>query len=154
MILVTVGTGVLGFNDLMKAVDNLGDKYDFFVQYGHSKYKPTKVKERIAFIDPLKFPSVRKKADLVITHGAAASLFESMSLGKKIVGVANPHVMDDHQRDLLSKLAEDNYLVYCKDLSKLDSCIQKVLKNKVKLKKYNPPKCTIGKEVEKFIDAL
>ena len=54
-----------------------------------------------------------REASLVLSHAGAGSILETLSLRKFLVVVVNEQLMDNHQYELASKMAEEGYLYYC-----------------------------------------
>ncbi len=52
-----------------------------------------------------------KNADLIISHGGAGCLFESLSLKKKVIAVINETLMGNHQEELASVLEDNGFVV-------------------------------------------
>jgi beta-1,4-N-acetylglucosaminyltransferase len=50
-------------------------------------------------------------AALVISHAGSGSIFEALRLGRPLVAVANPALMDNHQEELAQKLQGMGHLV-------------------------------------------
>ncbi|MCD6226390.1 MAG: glycosyltransferase [Candidatus Aenigmarchaeota archaeon] len=147
MIFVTVGTD--RFEELVKAIDKNAPevKEKIVIQIGKGKYKPKNC-EYFDFVP--KIDSYYKNARLIITHGGAGTIFKLLSRGKKIIGISNPHKPDEHQKEILKVLSEDNYLIWCKDLKNILKLIKNI--NKIRLKKYEQPNCYIHKIIEEKID--
>lgn len=53
------------------------------------------------------------RADLVVSHAGAGSLFEALRAGKKVLAVPNGALMDNHQVELASELAAQKFLFWC-----------------------------------------
>lgn len=51
-------------------------------------------------------------ASLVISHAGAGSIFEALRRGLPCIAVPNAILMDDHQKELVKKLAADGYLAH------------------------------------------
>src|SRR5271166_2158838 len=116
MIFATVGT--TQFDELVEAIDKIAPKLDeeLVVQIGKRKYVPKNCKY-FTFDDDLR--KYFEEADIIIAHGGAGITFEVLNLGKKLICIENPHVLEGHQRDLLRKLSEEGYLIWCKDLNEI-----------------------------------
>lgn len=143
MIFVTVGVGVS--EEIVRKVDEIAPKLKdkIFVLLGNTKYEP----KNCEFIRSVKsiVPYV-KKSKLVISHGGAGTLFECLHNGARVIAIAKKHA-DDHQTDIIEKLAEDGYIIKCDKLSELENCIH----SKVKLKSYVRPVCDIPKIILGFL---
>ena len=146
MIFATVGT--TQYDELVEAMDKIAPNLDegVVIQTGETKYIPTNCKYFTFDHDLLEY---FRKADIVIAHGGAGITFEVLNLGKKLVSVENPHALEGHQGDLLAKLSQEGYLIWCKDLNGIENCIRDAKKRKVK--KYVRPECEIGKMIVEFI---
>ncbi|XP_064388011.1 UDP-N-acetylglucosamine transferase subunit ALG13 homolog [Halichondria panicea] len=60
-------------------------------------------------------PSLREdmtNASLIISHGGAGCIVESLSLGKPLVVVINEELMNNHQTELARQLYNDDHLLY------------------------------------------
>ncbi|HIJ01802.1 TPA: glycosyltransferase [Candidatus Woesearchaeota archaeon] len=146
MIYVTIGT--TQFDELIIAIDKIASKIDenIIIQIGKGKYIPKNYQYFRFTKNPKKY---YKKANLVIAHGGAGTTFEVLNLQKKLISVANNKVPDSHQGDLLKKLSEENYIIWCKDVSKIcDSITQS---KKFRFKKYVKPECTIHKIIMRLL---
>ena len=143
MIFVTVGVGVS--EEIVRKIDDIAPrlKDKVFVLLGETKYEP----KNCEFVKSVKsiVPYV-KKSRLVISHGGAGTLFECLHNGARVIAIAKKHA-DDHQTDIINKLAQDGYIIKCDKLNKLEDCI----KSKVKLKKYIRPDCNIPKIILGFL---
>jgi len=146
MIFVTVGTG--RFEKLVKEADRLGEKIKekIIIQKGDFEYN-LKNSEGFGFTD--NFDKFVKEARIIISHGGAGTIFALLNKNKKIIAVANLRRIDEHQKEILEKLEEHNYLIYCKDFNLLE-CIKKA--KKFKFKKYKKPFCKIDKKIIEFLD--
>jgi beta-1,4-N-acetylglucosaminyltransferase len=142
MIFTTVGT--TQFDELVEAMDKIAPELneEVVIQLGDAKYIPRNCKHFTFENDLLKY---FEKADIVIAHGGAGITFEVLNLGKKLVSVENPHVLEGHQIDLLGELSKEGYLIWCKDLNDIKNCIEDA-KN-MKMKHYVRPECEIGKTI-------
>jgi hypothetical protein len=66
--------------------------------------------------------------------------------------VDNPDRPDQHQVDILSHLAEGGYLVWCRELSQLETTIDSMPKRD--LRRWSPGPCTIHLIVDGFLQKL
>ena len=138
MILVTVGT--TAFDPLIAAIDDMKLPKSTIIQKADGYYLP----RNYSYFDfDNEIEDYYHKADLVITHGGAGTLFKLLGMGKKIIGVPNLARSDHHQTDLLAKLALDGHILYCQNLNELEETINKA--KSFRPKKYHPPKCDIAK---------
>ncbi|KAG5354232.1 hypothetical protein C0989_003745 [Termitomyces sp. Mn162] len=51
-----------------------------------------------------------EKADLVISHAGSGTILDVLRLGKPLLTVVNPTLLDNHQQELASALAELGHL--------------------------------------------
>lgn len=147
MIFVDVGTD--RFEELVIAVDEIAPsiKEKVIIKIGKGHYKPKNC-EYYSFVPEIQ--PYYKKARLIIAHGGAGTTFNLLSMGKKIIGVSNPHKPDRHQEQILKALSKDGYLIWCKDLRNLLKLVNGM--KRVKLKKYKAPECKINEIIEENID--
>lgn len=75
------------------------------------KFKPTLQKEY-------------ETADLVISHGGSGTILDVLRLGKPLLVVVNPTLLDNHQQELASALAELGHL-QCSDIPGLVQAIDR-----------------------------
>lgn len=146
MIFVTVGT--TAFDSLIRQVDIIAveSKIKFVCQIAHGRYTPK-------HCDFFRFkPSLKddlRKANIVIAHGGAGTLFELMKMETKVIAVPNLDRIDAHQTDLINALASRNHIMACHKVSNLREALNMV--EKVNFSKYISPECTIAKEIIRFI---
>jgi beta-1,4-N-acetylglucosaminyltransferase len=146
MIFGTVGTE--RFDELVRALDELAPelKESVVVQIGKGAYEP-KMCKFFRFI-----PNIEKyynKANLIITHGGAGTIFKLLGKGLKLIGVSNPEKPGEHQKDILQALSQQGYILWCRDLKELKYMIQKA--KHLKIRKYKSPKCRIAAVIEQKI---
>jgi beta-1,4-N-acetylglucosaminyltransferase len=86
MIFVTVGTSNLGFERLIKMMDEIAGKLDeeIIMQIGKTEYKPSNA-EWFTFMENEKILEFYNKADLIIAHDGAGTLLTTLSLNKPTV---------------------------------------------------------------------
>lgn len=146
MIFVTVGT--TAFDSLIQTVDEISTQIEekIICQIADGKYVPKNC-EYFRFKTTLE--EEFKKADLVICHGGAGTLFNLLGLHKRVISVPNLERKDKHQTDLIDTLSEDNYIISCYKLSELETKIRS--SRKVSLKLYENSECRIAEEIIKFI---
>jgi beta-1,4-N-acetylglucosaminyltransferase len=148
MIFVTVGT--TKFDELVEAVDVsapfLGE--DVVIQIGNADYLPKNCRYFRFDRDLARHLAA---ARLVITHGGAGTMFACLHAGKKVIGVANSRVVDDHQRELLRALSEGDHVVWCRDLSSLRDAVEVASTKRFAV--YEPPPCEIAEHILEFLEA-
>ncbi|MCD6461230.1 MAG: hypothetical protein J7L61_00605 [Thermoplasmata archaeon] len=172
MLFVTVGSTY--FDRLIREVDRLAGENrlpgvlgdEVVAQIGSGKYEP----KHIRFFRYA--PSLQEyfeRADLVISHAAAGTLFPLLNMGKRVVAVTNPRLriytegdmievesrvrgrmrIEYRQQELPMKLEEEGYLVWCPRVEELEEAIEKALS--ADFKRYTPPPCTIREHVERLL---
>jgi UDP-N-acetylglucosamine transferase subunit ALG13 len=152
MIFVTVGS--TDFDALTKAVDDLcapghllaGQEVE--MQIGDGVYQP--VQARWFRFAPA-IESYFERADLVIAHGGLGTAVEAIGQGCRLLAVANPDRYDHHQEDLLSALARDGYLLWCRDMRELEPAVKVALT--FEPKPYVCPPCTIHDVIADYLRA-
>jgi len=117
-VFVTVGT--TEFDDLIKVVDEtcgneIGMKIVAQVS-SSSRYKPVNIdyfefsKDIESFID---------KADIIVTHAGAGSVYSMLEKGKKLIVVPNLSRVDQHQAELANYVQKNNFALICDSLNKI-----------------------------------
>ena len=147
-ILVTDGT--TKFEKLSKAIDN--EKFyemiinkgfkKIIIQKGYGEYIPSNYKKyesKIAIqISEIlnNFENIIKSSELIISHGGAGIILESLKNKRKVIVCVNDELMDNHQIELATSLHENGYVYYCKNLANIVEDCEKVIDNSIKLKEY------------------
>ena len=147
-LLITVGT--TKFENLIKAIDN-DDFYNMIINNGFTKiiiqkgygeyipknYKKFENKIKIQISEILNnFENVIKSSELIISHGGAGIILESLKNKRKIIICVNDELMDNHQIELASSLHNEGYAHYCKDLSKITEEVNQIILDPSKIKEY------------------
>lgn len=146
MIFVTVGS-VAPFDELVMEVDRLVEEgliEDVIAQIGNGRYIPKNLKW---FRFKSSLLEYYRKADLIITHSGAGTIFEIVRLGKKAIALQNPNIV--YNPDILIKMSKERYILFCPSIKNLREFI-----NKAKVwtpKKYEPPPCLIHKVIIKYL---
>lgn len=144
MIFVTVGT--TAFEGLAKAADALDLKEEIIIQIADGKYVPKNHKH---FRYSENFNDYIDRAEVVVTHGGAGTLFQLINSGKRVVGIANNERNDLHQPDILKKLSDEGHIIWCRDLGQIERDIKRAkTKNFVP---YKAPQSTIIDEIIEYI---
>lgn len=116
MIFVTVGTHYIGFDRLIKKMDeiapNLND--EVIMQIGNTNYEP-KNTEWFKFMEYDKILNFIKKADIIICHGGAGTLLDILDLNKFIIVIPRlkkyKEAYDDHELELAESLTKKVIMV-------------------------------------------
>jgi beta-1,4-N-acetylglucosaminyltransferase len=147
-IFVTVGS--TDFDLLVRAVDTLAPSLPGtgIMQIGHGRYQP-KHWPHFRFAPSL--APYYDQATLVIAHGGLATTMEVLNRGLPLIGVSNHDRSDNHQDDLLTAMEEEGYLVWCRNLDKLDQAIHTALT--VPRKPYQLDECQIHLRIHEFLAA-
>lgn len=146
MIFVTVGT--YNFDELIGKIDAIANGFDEEIigQIGNGEYIPKNYK---FFRYAPSLNSYYDNARIIIGHGGAGTIFDILNRGKTFIGLSSPLVTDEHQIDLLDKLAKENYILWCKEIEQLGKHIE--LLKTIKLKRYEPPPCFMDKVIVDFL---
>ena len=124
-VLVTVGMGRFPFDRLVRAVGDLCEEHDVFVQRGVSTIEPQC--EYVDFLPPGELMKRMRYADVVVSHaGNSVRLIQNM--GKIPVAIAREHargeMSDDHQVHFLRAEAAAGLVVAVNgDLSDLNAVV-------------------------------
>lgn len=144
-----VSVGTTDFDNLIKAVDALIPSLGFtgIMQIGHGKYKPINLPYFRFSSSLIEF---YKQSTIAIAHGGLATTVEILKQKVRLVSVSNPDRYDKHQDDLISTLAEQGYLVWCRNLNDLNRAISLAINTDFKF--YEPPKCSIHLIIKNYLD--
>lgn len=130
MIFVTVGTHEQQFDRLVKYIDE--NFTNAFIQSGYSKYTPryNLYSQFISYNDMIKH---MKEADVVICHGAPATIMQCLQFGKKPIVVPRQRKfkehINDHQLYFSRKLYQDNKIYLIENINDLTSTMNSLLQN-------------------------
>ena len=135
MILVLLGTQNNSFHRLLeeieKNINNGTIKEEVIVQKGYTKFKS----ENMTLYNQLPLEEIKKlieKANLIITHGGAGSIINSIEENKKVIAIPrlkkyNEHV-NDHQCDIIKSFDELGYIIGINNVEELGDALKKVQK--------------------------
>ena len=146
MILVTVGTS--GFDQLVETIDQLATSLDdqVVIQIGYGRYIPNNC-QYFRFAPSLE--SYYDEADVIVASAGVGTMMEVLRKGKRLITVENTTCIDHHQTDLLNMIAEQKYLVWCRDLSELPALLKQI--DTLDLQPYQRPPCEIGQVIKEFL---
>ena len=146
--MIFVATGTTGFDTLTERMDHLSPTLaeTVVIQIGNGQYVPQQA-EYFRFAPSL--APYYAQASLVIAHGGLATTMEVLKRGLPLISVGNPDRYDDHQRDLLSTMAEEGYLIWCRHLDGLEQAIETA--QATPLRSYQPPECEIHLVINEFL---
>jgi beta-1,4-N-acetylglucosaminyltransferase len=130
-IFVTVGT--TEFDELIKAVDvSCGNQQDLLITAQISKsssYDPLNI-DYFEFSEEIE--SYIDKADVIITHAGAGSVYSMLEKRKRLIVVPNLSRIDLHQIELATYVEKNNFALTCNSFDDLLELI-----NSVSNKKFN-----------------
>jgi len=149
--MIFVATGTTGFDALVERMDQLVSTLgeSVVMQIGNGQYIPQHA-EYFRFAPSLTL--YYEQASLVVAHGGVGITLEVLDCGKPLVSLSNPDRYDQHQQDVLSTLAAQNYLIWCRELSELTEAIQQAKQST--FERYVRPRCTIHDQIKDFLDNL
>ena len=128
MILVLFGTQSFAFNRLAEEIELLisaglvSKDEQIVMQTGVTVFAPQYPNiELIPFLARDQYNDYIEKARIIVTHGGAGSIFDSLQRGKQVVALArklelNEHI-DNHQFELLEVLYKNGYIIAEKTLN-------------------------------------
>lgn len=128
MILVTVGTHVLGFERLVKKMDEIASRIDeeVIIQIGHTSYIPKHAKY-FDFKNYQEMEDLIKEARILITHGGAGTILIGLAYKKPVISVPRlkeyNEVFVDHQLDLVYTLANQKRIIAVYNLELLEKTL-------------------------------
>jgi len=159
MIFVCLGTQTYPFDRLLKELDKLVENRqitdEILVQSGTLNYIPQHLKY-IQFLAHDEFDLIRKKADLIISHGGTGALIGASKLGKNIIAVPRlseygEHI-DNHQLQIVKVLEEQGYIRAVYHIDDLLKTINEAIKTPIsKIYRRESNVLTI---IEGYIDEL
>ena len=129
MIFVTVGTHPIGFERLVKEMDEIASKVseEVIIQIGASKYIPKNAKY-FAFADQHEIRELCRKARVVVTHGGVGTILDVLREGRPAVVVPRlkeyGEVIDDHQSYLVRELEKQGKVVGVYDVKQLEEALR------------------------------
>ncbi|MBN2067462.1 MAG: beta-1,4-galactosyltransferase [Candidatus Diapherotrites archaeon] len=154
-IFVSVGTHPQGFNRLIGKLDEIVPclAAEVFAQTGNSGYEPKNFPFK-KFLTEKEFQGKVLQADIVISHGGAGTIINSMLQGKKLIVVprlkAFSEHTNDHQLDLAKALEQEGKCIAVFGIKSLGKAIEsaKAFKPRIASTKEN-----LIREIKEFIEA-
>ncbi|MCL2919634.1 PssE/Cps14G family polysaccharide biosynthesis glycosyltransferase [Shewanella litorisediminis] len=124
-ILITVGT--TSFDLLVEQVESSIGKYtDVIYQVSHQSKYIGKESNIFPYLDC--FEDYVNKADVIVTHAGAGSVYDFLEKKKRIIVVPNLERYDKHQKELANYIDKNNFgLVGCAYSSNFENLIDRVL---------------------------
>ena len=88
-----------------------------------------------------------EQSDLIISHGGAGTILETLYMHKRLLVVVNDELMDNHQLELAEKFSQLNNLVYVSSPNKIYQALAYENVNKItSLTKIEQPKTNLFAE--------
>lgn len=130
MIFVTVGTHYLGFERLIKKMDDIAGKTDeeIVAQIGSTKYKPKNMKYFTFVEEDQEIFEFIKNSRIVITHAGAGTLINILYFKKPLIVIPrlkkyNEHI-DNHQLELSEVLNKKGLAAVVYNIENLEDVIK------------------------------
>ncbi|HNR96136.1 MAG TPA: PssE/Cps14G family polysaccharide biosynthesis glycosyltransferase [Anaerolineae bacterium] len=146
MIFVTIGS--TDFDPLIVKMDQLaptlGDRV--VMQIGNGQYVP---RNGAFFRFAESLDEYYHQADVIVAHGGLGTIMEVLELHKALVCVVNPTTYDRHQEHLLEVLAQQGYLLWCKDMEQLPQAVAQA--RAADLARYQSPPCHIAEAINVYL---
>jgi len=125
-IFVTVGT--TKFNDLIERIEIIQDQNNWLLQIADGEFIPT-TKKYIHFSNEIF--NLYNKADLIITHAGAGSIYRLLELNKNIIVCPNISRTDKHQKEIALFLEKNLFAQVCWNLDDLETLVNKKFKKNI-----------------------
>jgi beta-1,4-N-acetylglucosaminyltransferase len=129
MIFVTIGTHNIGFERLLRKMDEIAKDLpeDVIMQIGSSTYIPQNTKY-FDFVDEEGMIDHIQKARVIVTHAGAGTILTILTHGKKMILVPRAQkfgeCFDDQQLEISKLLEESGEAIAVYDLDNLQSAIK------------------------------
>ena len=155
MIYITLGTQNNDFSRCLKEFEKIvietGITEEVVAQVGYTHYRPAGF-TCLDFVSEDEYQRYIANARIVISHAGSGALFSSIKRKKKIIAVARlakyGEMLNDHQTELVKKLAEEGYLL--DGTYNMKAAWMQVDRF---VPSDNPITCTIPEEIIKKLDA-
>jgi beta-1,4-N-acetylglucosaminyltransferase len=131
MIFVTVGASNLGFDRLVKKMDEIAGKLheEVIIQKGFTEYTPINAKW-YTYIDNKTMLKLYNDANIIITHDGAGTLLTTLTLNKSTIVVPRLKKYNEcnykNKFDLAETLKNMNRIILVYDIEKLEKSIEEV----------------------------
>ncbi len=147
-IFVTVGT--TPFDQLIRSIDlHCRNINEIQFQIANAEYIPVNF-PYFYFSDQIF--CYYERADIIICHAGAGTVYKLLEMDKKIIVVPNLFRSDTHQQDLAKFVEINEYALVCWDIEKINDYIQQ--SNIFVPKKYQKDEFTGHKLLNKIIKEL
>lgn len=146
MIFVAIGT--TDFDDLIMKMDEVAPllSEEVVMQIGNGQYIPKNC-QYFRFAPSLE--PYYDKSTIVVSHGGLGITMEVLERGKRLISVENTALQDGHQKDLLSTLAKEGHLIWCRELNELPEMLERARHRE--FKRYISPSCEIHTVIAEFL---
>ncbi len=129
MIFITYGTQPHDFKFMGTQINMIKEDYQVVAQIGEATNNITRPNTQV-FDYTTEFDRYIDEAQIVITHGGVGSIMGGLMKGKKVIAISRlakfgEHV-DDHQLEVTTKLANDNYIYHMQREEDINEVINKV----------------------------
>jgi UDP-N-acetylglucosamine transferase subunit ALG13 len=147
---VFVAVGTSHFDSLVERMDEIAPRLQgrVVMQIGIGSSTPKNV-EFFRFAPSL--AGHMAAASVVVSHGGFGIMTEALGMGKRVVGVENKDMYDNHQVELLRKFSEEGYITWCRDLRTLEESIHEASRSNPR--PYTRPESSIGRRIREFLGA-
>jgi len=119
LIFITLGA-VLPHDELIKKIDELkvmGTITDkIYAQIGNGEYIPNHM-TWLRFVGNME--EACERADIIISACGAATIFENVIHGRRLIVVQTPGITGGHEWELVAKLEKLGCLIWCQDISNI-----------------------------------
>lgn len=138
MIFVTVGTHYMGFERLIKKMDEIAGEITekVLMQVGSTEYEPVNA-EWFKYKEIDELYGIYKSANIIVAHAGAGTLLDALKFQKSIVAVPRLKIMgehiDDQQLELSEALENSGKVIAVYEIENLGD----VLKNAKKPKEHS-----------------
>lgn len=130
MIFITYGTQPHDFKYMGELANSISQDYQVVAQIGESTNNITRPNTEV-FDYTTEFERYIDDCQILITHGGVGSIMGGLNKNKKVIVIPRlakfgEHV-DDHQLEVTTKLAKDNYIYYMQREEDINQVIKKAL---------------------------
>jgi beta-1,4-N-acetylglucosaminyltransferase len=148
---IFVAVGTTDFDVLIKKMDEIAPllSEEVVMQIGNGQYMPQNARY-FRFAPTLE--TYYDDSTLIVAHGGRGITLEVLEKGKKLISVENTTVHGGHQKDLLSPLAEEGYLIWCRDVDALPEALEHAKCHE--FKRYVAPECEIHTVIQRFLQEM
>jgi len=148
---IFVAVGTTDFDALIAEMDRIAPTLEekVVMQIGNGQCIPQNA-EYFRFAPSL--DQYYEQCDIIVAHGGLGIVMEALERGKKLICVENADTHGGHQRDLLSTLAGERYIIWCRTPSELSEALERV--KYTELRRYISPGCEIHTIITDFLHKL